>query len=62
MLLDILFESFVVEAEVGAFGIELLFFQVVAIMTVEVTDRPDGLDHDLKFTGRGFQGIASSRL
>jgi MAPEG family len=62
MLLDILFEGFVVEAEVGAFGIELLFFQVIAIVTVKIADRPDGLDHDLKFTRRGFQLRASSRF
>jgi hypothetical protein len=61
MLLDILFEGFVVEAEVGAFGIELLFFQVITVVTVEVADRPDGLDHDLKFARRGFQVRASSR-
>jgi hypothetical protein len=62
MLLDIFFKGSVVKAEVGPFGIEILFLQVIAVVTVEVADRPDGFDHDLKFTRRGFQVKASSRL
>src|SRR5581483_3555527 len=57
VLLDVLFERLVVEAEIGALRIEIFFLQVVAIVAVEVADRPDRLHHDLKFAGRGFQAI-----
>jgi hypothetical protein len=34
MLDDVAFESFITKAEVGSFGIKLLFFEVIAIMAV----------------------------
>lgn len=46
--------------KVGTFGVEIFFLKVITVVTVEVANRPDGLDHDLKFTRRGFQLIASS--
>jgi hypothetical protein len=55
MLLDVAIESFIVEAKVGAPGVEILFIEIIAVVTVEVADRPDGLHHDLKFTRGGFQ-------
>ncbi len=62
MLLDVGFQRLVVEAKIRAFGVEIFFFQVITVVAVEVTNRPDGLDHDLKFARRGFQVNASSDL
>src|SRR5262245_5747092 len=55
MLDDIAFQRFVVQSKISSLGIELLLFEVIAVVTVEVTDRTDCLHHDLKFTRRSFQ-------
>src|SRR5262245_36488895 len=62
MLDDIAFQRFVVQTKISSLGIELLLFEVIAVMTVEVTDRTDCLHHNLKFTRRSFQRDVSYRL
>ena len=55
--MDVALESLVVEAKIRPFGIKIFLLQIVAVVTIEVANRPDGLHHDLKFTRRGFQAI-----
>src|SRR5439155_11610112 len=55
MLLDIALQRFIVEAKIRPVGIKFFLLQIVAVVTIEVTYRPDGFYHDLKFTRRGFQ-------
>src|SRR5262245_30329583 len=62
MLDNVALQSFVAQTKIGSLGIELLLFEVIAVMTVEVTDRTDCLHHDLKFTRRSFQPDVSFRL
>jgi hypothetical protein len=55
MLDDVAFEGRVVEAKVCAFGIKIFFFQIIAVVTIEVANRPDRLDHNLKLACRSLQ-------
>src|SRR5215475_3496391 len=59
MLDNVALQSFVAQTKIGSLGIELLLFEVIAVMTVEVADRTDCLHHDLKFARRSFQRITS---
>ena len=52
-------ERLVIQPEVSAFRIKPLFFQIVAIVAIEITDRAYGLNHDLKLTRSRFQGLTS---
>jgi hypothetical protein len=52
---DVALQGFVVEAKIGSLGIKLFLLEVIAVMTVEVTDCPYGLYHDLKFARCSFQ-------
>src|SRR5262249_43264845 len=62
MLDNITLQCLVVQTEIGSLGIELLLFEVIAVVAVEVTDRTDRLYHDLKFARRSFQRDVSFRL
>src|SRR3990172_4980047 len=55
MLGDVALEGFLAQAKVRAFGVEVFFFEVIAVVAVEVADRPDRFHHDLKFTRGSFQ-------
>ncbi len=61
VLEDVALESFIVQAEVRALWVKVLFVQIIAIVTIEVANRPDRLDHDLKLTRRGFHAEDSTQ-
>src|SRR5215471_12170248 len=52
---DVALQGFVIQAKICAFGIEVFFLQVITVVAIEITDRSDRLDHNLKFTGCSFQ-------
>src|SRR5690242_8654575 len=60
MLNDVEFESLVIETKICALWIKIFLFQIIAVVTIEVANRPDGLDHDLKLTCRSFQRATST--
>jgi hypothetical protein len=44
-LLDIAFKKFISHFETAAFCIQFLFFQIIAVGTVKITNRANGLGH-----------------
>jgi hypothetical protein len=55
MLEDVAFEGLVVEAKICAFWVEIFLLKIIAVVAIEVANRPDGFDHDLKLACRSFQ-------
>jgi len=55
---DIPFQDILGHAELLTFWVEMLFFQVIAVVTAQVADGPNGLGENLKFTGSLAQGSA----
>src|SRR6185503_20274599 len=62
MLNDVAFEGVIVEPKICALGIKIFLFQIIAVVTIEVANRPDRLDHDLKLTCRSLQQATSSYI
>jgi hypothetical protein len=55
---DLPFQDILGHAELLTFWVEMLFFQVIAVVTAQVADEPNGLGENLKFTGSLAQGSA----
>src|SRR6202008_1532183 len=55
VLNNVALEGLVIQAKVCAFGVEIFFLQVIAVVTIEIANRSDRLDHNLKFTSCSFQ-------
>jgi hypothetical protein len=62
MLNDVAFEGLVVETKICALWIKIFLFQIIAVVTIEIANRPDRLDHDLKLTCRSLQRATSSYI
>jgi len=55
---DVSFQDILGHAKRLTFWVEMLFFQVIAVVTAQVADGPNGLGENLKFAGSFAQGSA----
>jgi hypothetical protein len=54
---DVPFQDILGHAELLTFWVEMLFFQVIAVVTAQVADGPNGLGENLKFSGSVAQSL-----